>query len=68
MARIVCVKCDGVGWSSEAELRLKCLLCDVEGFADLQDSLDYYTYMNSDKLKLKMLYEKRTISKTIDEA
>jgi len=68
MSRIICVKCDGVGWDFENELKIKCDLCDMDGFADLIDSIDYYTYIEHNIKKLGLLWEKERVSKTISEA
>ncbi len=68
MTRIVCVKCNGVGWSLETELKVKCELCDIDGFADLQDSIDYFTFINHDLDKLGLLWEKEKVSKTVAQA
>tara|TARA_R110002020_G_scaffold99196_3_gene235590 strand:- start:12119 stop:12448 length:330 start_codon:yes stop_codon:yes gene_type:complete len=68
MTRIVCVKCEGVGWAFETELKLKCDLCDLDGFADLQDSIDYFTFIDNDLEKLDLLWEKERVSKTVSQA
>ena len=68
MTRIVCVKCNGVGWCAEAELKLKCELCDMDGFADLKDSIDYFTFIDHNIEKLGLLWEKEKVSKTISQA
>ncbi len=68
MVRIVCVKCNGVGWLFETELKVKCDLCDIDGFADLKDSIDYYTYIEHNLDKLGVLWEKEKVSKTVSQA
>ena len=68
MVRIVCVKCNGVGWLFETELKVKCDLCDIDGFAELQDSIDYYTYIEHDLEKLGLLWETEKVSKTVSQA
>jgi len=68
VTRIVCVKCNGVGWCLETELKLKCDLCDMDGFADLKDSIDYFTFIDNDIEKLGLLWEKEKVSKTISQA
>jgi|TARA_R110002020_G_scaffold72332_8_gene186265 hypothetical protein len=68
MTRIVCIKCEGIGWTQDGDFRFKCNLCDVEGFADFQDSIDYYTHINFDPDKLRILLEKKKVSETIEGA
>lgn len=38
--------------------KLKCMLCDSNGWAVLSDCLDYYTYIEPNKDKLKHLRAK----------
>ena len=40
----------------------------MDGFADLKDSIDYFTFIDHDIEKLGLLWEKEKVSKTISQA
>jgi len=43
---MVCLLCQGVGWKVETHWKLKCVLCDVNGFMDSEEALDYFTHID----------------------
>ena len=65
--RIICPSCLGVGWEIHQQWKLKCLLCDADGWADAQDCLDYYTNIEPDTIKLKEVKKKIAPSGEEDE-
>ena len=65
--RISCPLCNGIGWSIHRQWKLKCILCDAEGWAVLSDCLDYYTHIEPDVQKVKLLEEKQTPQSEVDE-
>lgn len=58
MKRIICPLCRGVGWQIHQQWRMKCLLCDANGWANSQDCVDYFTHIEPDAEKLKEVQEK----------
>ena len=58
--RISCPMCNGIGWSIHKQWKLKCLLCDADGWAILDDCLDYYTHIEPDAARAKLLESKKT--------
>tara|TARA_A100001388_G_C28590808_1_gene413337 strand:- start:44 stop:295 length:252 start_codon:yes stop_codon:yes gene_type:complete len=53
MKRIICPLCRGVGWQIHQQWRMKCLLCDANGWANAQDCIDYFTHIEPNPAKLK---------------
>jgi len=53
MKRIICPLCRGVGWHINQQWKMKCGLCDANGWANSQDCVDYFTYIEPNPEKLK---------------
>lgn len=53
MKRIICPLCRGVGWQIDQQWKMKCGLCDANGWANSQDCIDYFTYIEPNPEKLK---------------
>ena len=53
MRRIICPLCQGVGWNIDQQWKLKCVLCDANGWANSQDCIDYFSYIEPNLAKVK---------------
>ena len=54
---VKCPECKGEVWVSlknaeyQGQRKTKCILCDDEGMAHIDDLIDYYSYMSPNKSK-----------------